>query len=442
MTLYYNTYKKSEDEKKKKKYMESRLHFQTTAILTENLHHELNTPLTVIAKKLNRLQERVHKIHSGELDRVDCPIDDSLNDFRTIDASLSIIQDVLDRMKSFKNMKVYESRRTLYEVIKVSCDIVKATNSDEFDYLIDDELKNYKVDAKYMRNGELTGILVNHIKNSIEAHATIIRFRMNSTKLLTGIQKLSLYIADNGNGIPLDRIDDIFEENFTTKQGERGNGLFVNKFIMDNSSSSVDLISSTTRGTIFELTIPFIVSTKEEIERATREVDIISEYEEQLQSKEMIFQQVLDSLPDMVWFKKVNGEYVIANKAIRDGLLFSENPIGKNDIELSNDAKAKFGRENHTFGEKCSNSDVITLERNEPSRFLESGKIKGSMLYLEVNKSVITDKDGNILGVCGSGRDLTEYIEAINSITTQDKEGTYEAALEVFKKYEFGEECS
>ena len=41
-------------------------------------------------------------------------------------------------------------------------------------------------------------------------------------------------------------------------------------------------------------------------------------------------------------------------------------------------------------------------------KFEEYGNIKGELLYLEVNKAPFYDKDGNIIGVVGSGRDITK----------------------------------
>ena len=41
----------------------------------------------------------------------------------------------------------------------------------------------------------------------------------------------------------------------------------------------------------------------------------------ELQKKDIIMQAMMEKLPDMLWFKDVNGKYVYANKAVKDGLL-------------------------------------------------------------------------------------------------------------------------
>jgi len=118
-----------------------------------------------------------------------------------------------------------------------------------------------------------------------------------------------------------------------------------------------------------------------------------------------------DSIPDMMWLKSVDGKYLYANKSIKSKLLFDMNPIGKDDIEIATTAKKHFGDKNHTFGEKCSNSDLVILETLQPQRFLESGRLKGVMTYLEVYKAPLFI-EGQLIGICGTSRDMTEYVEA------------------------------
>lgn len=140
-----------------------------------------------------------------------------------------------------------------------------------------------------------------------------------------------------------------------------------------------------------------------------------------------------NTIPDMLWAKCINGRYIYANTAIKDGLLFEVNPIGTTDIECAARAKLMFGEDNHTFGEKCANSDKIVLESLKPQRFLESGMVKGKMVYLEVNKAPLYDSEGKLIGVCGTGRDMTEYVEAYREYQC------YKCPLmnDIFRKYEF-----
>ena len=139
-----------------------------------------------------------------------------------------------------------------------------------------------------------------------------------------------------------------------------------------------------------------------------------------------------EAVPDMLWCKDLDGKYTYANSAIKNGLLFDDNPIGKTDIELASKAKEMFGDDNHTFGAKCANSDKIVLQILRPQRFLESGMIKGKMTYLEVFKAPYY-VDGKVAGVVGGGRDMTEYVEALR---VHDCSGCGKMK-DIFSKYEY-----
>lgn len=147
----------------------------------------------------------------------------------------------------------------------------------------------------------------------------------------------------------------------------------------------------------------------------------------ELYKKDVIISAMIEKLPDMLWFKDVEGRYVYANKAIREGLLLDDSPEGKTDMELAYAAKEVYGDREHTFGEVCGDSDEDVLENEyESKRYVESGKVKGKMLHLEVNKSVVK-VDGKIIGVVGSGRDITEYREELIG----------NAQIDVFEKNEY-----
>ena len=148
----------------------------------------------------------------------------------------------------------------------------------------------------------------------------------------------------------------------------------------------------------------------------------------ELCKKEMIIKTMIENSPDMLWFKDTKGKYLYANKAIKDGLLLDDKPEGKTDIELATAAKLKYGKREHTFGDVCGNSDADVLEHEYTSkRYVESGKVKGQMLHIEVNKSIVKLDDGEVLGVVGSGRDITEYREELLNSSQND----------IFKKNEF-----
>ena len=150
-------------------------------------------------------------------------------------------------------------------------------------------------------------------------------------------------------------------------------------------------------------------------------------------------EMIAKELPDMFWLKDLDGRYMFANESIKEKLLLSSNPIGQTDMQLASAAKLVYGPSNHDFGEKCFNSDDIIKQSLTKQRFMESGKVKGKMLYLEVYKAPLII-NGEFIGVFGSGRDMTDYVEAYlkqRELLKQLFPDVVEKLDNIFAKYSF-----
>lgn len=137
---------------------------------------------------------------------------------------------------------------------------------------------------------------------------------------------------------------------------------------------------------------------------------------ESRQKERNLFLSVLDHLDDMIWAKDIEGKYIVANKAFREKFCYGitwDELQGKTDIELSREFKKLVGEENHTFGEMCANSDVPVQQTRIPQKFLEEGNINGKLMKLVVNKSPVFNHRGEMFATCGSGRDVTEWHDAV-----------------------------
>ena len=158
-------------------------------------------------------------------------------------------------------------------------------------------------------------------------------------------------------------------------------------------------------------------------ERYDETIKAIEKYKEDLRKEREIrikeknlFISVLDHLDDLVWAKDMDGKYIVANKAFREKFCYGiswEDLQGKTDQELAKEFKHLVGEENHTFGEMCANSDVVIHETKVPKQFLEEGNINGKLMKLVVNKSPVYNFEGKMFGTCGSGRDVTEWHDAV-----------------------------
>lgn len=137
---------------------------------------------------------------------------------------------------------------------------------------------------------------------------------------------------------------------------------------------------------------------------------------ESRQKERNLFLSVLDHLDDMIWAKDIDGKYIVANRAFREKFCYGiswEDLQGRTDIELAIRFKKLVGEDNHTFGEMCANSDVPIQETKIPQKFLEEGNINGKLMKLVVNKSPVFNYQGEMFATCGSGRDVTEWHDAV-----------------------------
>lgn len=122
---------------------------------------------------------------------------------------------------------------------------------------------------------------------------------------------------------------------------------------------------------------------------------------------------LVDNMPDMLWAKNLNREFIFVNKAICENLLNAKDtdePIGKTDMYFANRERESHPENPkwHTFGEICVDSDSITIQNMKASQFDEFGNVKGKFLYLDVHKAPLLDENGNLIGVVGSARDVTK----------------------------------
>lgn len=124
-----------------------------------------------------------------------------------------------------------------------------------------------------------------------------------------------------------------------------------------------------------------------------------------------------DTMPDMLWAKNLNGEYIFANRAYCSAILNAVDttePIGKTDMYFAERERLAHAENPdwHSFGELCADSDVVTLNELKEMQFDEYGFVKGKFIYLDVHKAPMYNSKGELIGVVGSGRDVTDRKKA------------------------------
>jgi len=250
MIKIYEIVAKSEEEKYLLKVtnLESMATQNSMSVLTENIHHELNSPLNVIKLKFKKITEELSNNKKMK------------NNIDLINMSLDQISTILVNMSDFKSLKYSNGNKTLYEIIEGAFRMIKVVSDNEFEYFIDEDFKKYHIDHSYgLKNADVISIFINFIKNSLEANATNICINIENKKG----NYLLINIKDNGNGIPNDMINKIFEPNKSSKDndtiGLRGNGLFLVQNLLKMFGGDAKLKKSKRgNGTEFVIKIPII----------------------------------------------------------------------------------------------------------------------------------------------------------------------------------------
>lgn len=171
---------------------------------------------------------------------------------------------------------------------------------------------------------------------------------------------------------------------------------------------------------------------QEYLEGIIEDISARKRLEEKLYREKDFFQNLLDSLPDAVYFKDVSNRIIKVNKFYAQGFnMHPEEIIGRNDFDFfpSDQAQRMYEDDNHVLN---TGRPIV-------------GKIERTLLPEGLWNQVITtkipiyDRTGEIIGTMGITRDMTEYASLederlemfINAVTVLVK------ALEMRDPYTF-----
>lgn len=176
-------------------------------------------------------------------------------------------------------------------------------------------------------------------------------------------------------------------------------------------------------GSIFDVEVsgfPLDLAGQRVLFNSSRDITERKAAEHALQDSELraknlahLLRLVSDNVPDLIWAKDLNKRFLFTNKAMCEQLLNAndtDEPVGKDDLFFAQRERNHHpdNPQWHTFGELCQDSDVITLQNGKPSQFDEFGNVRGQFLFLDVRKAPIINDQGEIIGVVGSARDVTQ----------------------------------
>lgn len=120
----------------------------------------------------------------------------------------------------------------------------------------------------------------------------------------------------------------------------------------------------------------------------------------EFQEKEALLVSLINSIPDLIFYKDINSKYLGCNKAYENYLGMKEKDIvGKSDFDI-------FGEETAL---SCRQTDLKMIQQKEHLIYEEwIDYPSGNRALLDTLKTPYYDPNGNVLGIIGVSRDITE----------------------------------
>ena len=133
-------------------------------------------------------------------------------------------------------------------------------------------------------------------------------------------------------------------------------------------------------------------------QKLEQKIEACAETEQALRNSRHLLQTAIDTIEGEVFVKDVNGKYLFANRAFGEDFgVDSTDLIGKDDFFVFSPELAEILQKN----------DRQIMAENKAVNIEESGIVRGKHVTYLTNKVPLIDEDGNVIGICGVGFDIT-----------------------------------
>lgn len=208
--------------------------------LSAGVAHEINNPLTTILTTAMLTQE--------DLD-ADDPIYDELE---TITKETLRCRKIVTSLLDFARQTKPDKKDHDINTIVGGCIILVKKQAAFKDITLTQTLDN-SLPEVYVDKGQIEQSLINLILNAVEATQPGGKIHV-STSSLDG--KLKIIVKDTGEGIEKEKLDQIFDPFYTSKDNGTGLGLAITHGFIEQHSGSIGVNSKVGEGTTFTISIP------------------------------------------------------------------------------------------------------------------------------------------------------------------------------------------
>lgn len=212
--------------------------------MAKQVAHEIKNPLTPMKLSIQHLQralaekrpdvnELTQKVTVGLIEQI------------------NTLTDIASAFSDFAKMPAENYERVnLQEIIESTSEIFDDPDKLTLELSLSKETCFVKADKN-----QLIRVLNNIVKNAVQS---ISEDQEGHIKigLKYGDAFHTVSVSDNGSGIAIDKIDKVFEPNFTTKSSGTGLGLAISKNIIEKTGGNIWFESNETSGTTFYINLP------------------------------------------------------------------------------------------------------------------------------------------------------------------------------------------
>ncbi len=171
----------------------------------------------------------------------------------------------------------------------------------------------------------------------------------------------------------------------------------INKYSIENANGEERILDITM--------IPYTEYSSKENSTLVVAVDITkqNQIENSLTKEKSILHSLINSIPDLIFYKDIDGKYIGANIAFLNFHSFKEIDFcGKTDYELYDSDRADYLFQ--------LDSEILIDKRTYRGETWDTNK-NGDKFLFDTVKKLFVDDAGNILGIIGICRDITERYE-------------------------------
>ncbi len=204
------------------------------------LTHEIMNTVSPIASLSDALSKSMGKDGHSELDvkaGLDTISDSSKNLIKFVETYRQLSGVARPVRRAIDLQELMDSVIALNSEFAASCGAVCTYRPEEDDLMI------------YADEGQISQILINLIKNALQAGAKHIAISAKMGK----DDEVIVRVANDGEPIPPAAQEQIFIPFYTTKKEGSGIGLSISRQIMRNHNGTIELLRSNSQQTVFEL---------------------------------------------------------------------------------------------------------------------------------------------------------------------------------------------